>query len=71
MRFIFVVHIMCLVYVGLLWSKKVGFFNIFFFVTVLMNKTLFLSLSLCLNIFDMQFINQFHSFNMIFKYYNN
>lgn len=50
--------------------KGWGFLT-YFFVTVLMNKTLFLSLSLCLNIFDMQFINQFHSFNMIFKYYNN
>lgn len=42
-----------------------------FFVTVLINRNLFLSLSLCLNIFDMQFINRFHSSNMIFKYYNN
>lgn len=50
--------------------KGWGFLT-YFFVTVLMNKTLFLSLSLCLNIFDMQFINQFQSFNMIFKYYNN
>lgn len=42
-----------------------------FFVTVLINRNLFLSLSLCLNTFDMQFINRFHSSIMIFKYYNN
>lgn len=42
-----------------------------FFVTVLINRNLYLSISLCFNTFDMQFINRFHSSNMIFKYYNN